>query len=186
MRRITVGIILLVAVMAHSPARTRADELTEGAGLYQEQCSACHGTISSEAGSRFHASPRQPLGFPATMLNPERGITAIARRMMPEIIALEGAGRFDIQPAAADDRMVVVPPYGPPLRGVVGRLAGSVEGFAYSQAFKRILQGVTWNPETLERWITDSQAWVPGSMMFYQQTDPETRHKIIIYLEANR
>jgi cytochrome c2 len=38
----------------------------------------------------------------------------------------------------------------------------------------------------LERWITNSQAWVPGSMMFYEQPDPEIRRKIITYLEANR
>jgi hypothetical protein len=35
-------------------------------------------------------------------------------------------------------------------------------------------------------WITNSQAWVPGSMMFYEQPDPEIRRKIITDLEANR
>jgi cytochrome c len=44
---------------------------------------------------------------------------------------------------------------------------------------------VVWNHDTLDRWITDSQAWVPGSRMFYQQPDAEIRRQIITYLEAN-
>ena len=94
-------------------------------------------------------------------------------------------GRFDSQPTAEDEPLAVAPPFGPPLRGVYGRPAGSVEGFPYSHAFKNTLQGVVWNHDTLDRWITDSQAWVPGSRMFYQQPDAEIRRQIITYLEAN-
>jgi cytochrome c2 len=185
MRYVAVGAILLVALMAYTPAQAHADARTEGAALYQEQCSVCHGMVSSEASCRLGGPPLQHLGLAVTMLSHEMGILAIARRTQA-MIPLAGAGRFDIQPAADDDRVVVVPPFGPPLRGVVGRMAGSVEGFAYSRAFKRILQGVTWNHDSLERWITNAQAWVPGSMMFYEQPDPEIRRKIITYLEANR
>ena len=60
-----------------------------------------------------------------------------------------------------------------------------VPGFAYSRAFKSILQGVVWDRRTLDVWMMDSQAWVPGSMMFYTQPDPDIRRKIIAYLEAN-
>jgi cytochrome c2 len=88
--------------------------------------------------------------------------------------------------ATSQQYLVFAPPYGPPLRGVYARVAGSVKGFSYSRAFKEALQGVVWNHTHLDRWITDSQAWVPGSRMFYQQPDAEIRHKIITYLEANR
>jgi cytochrome c2 len=185
MRDIAVGVIVLVALTIYTPARAHADELAEGAALYQEQCSVCHGMIASEASHRFRAPPPQRFELAVAMLSREAGITAFARGMQA-MIPPAGAGRFDSQPAADDHRVVVVPPFGPPLRGVVGRMAGSVEGFTYSQAFKRVLQGVTWNQETLERWITNSQAWVPGSMMFYEQPDPEIRRQIIAYLEANR
>jgi hypothetical protein len=84
-----------------------------------------------------------------------------------------------------DKRLAVAPPYGPSLRGVYGRQAGTVPGFAYSRAFKHILQGVVWDRGTLDVWIMDSQAWVPGSMMFYKQPDPDMRRKIIAYLEAH-
>lgn len=87
---------------------------------------------------------------------------------------------------ATAQRMVVAPPYGPPLRGVYGRQAGRIAGFNYSRAFRQRLQGVVWNRETLDTWITDSQAWVPGSLMFYKQPDPEIRRQILTYLEATR
>jgi cytochrome c2 len=91
-----------------------------------------------------------------------------------------------IAPATSEEHLAFAPPYGPPLRGVYGRLAGSVTGFPYSRAFKETLQGVVWTRERLDVWIADSQAWVPGSRMFYQQPDAEIRRKIIMYLEANR
>jgi cytochrome c len=61
-----------------------------------------------------------------------------------------------------------------------------VEGFAYSRVFKKVLQGVVWDSQTLDRWIADSQAWVPGSLMFYAQPDAEIRRQIIAYLQATR
>jgi cytochrome c len=95
-------------------------------------------------------------------------------------------GHMTAQASVAGERVAFAPPYGPPLRGVVGRPAGSVPGFAYSQAFKTILQGVVWDRNTLNVWITDSQAWVPGSMMFVKQPNAEIRQKIITYLAAQK
>jgi cytochrome c2 len=45
---------------------------------------------------------------------------------------------------------------------------------------------VVWDRSTLDVWIRDSQAWVPGSMMFYKQPDVDVRRKIITYLETSR
>ncbi|HWK47425.1 MAG TPA: c-type cytochrome [Stellaceae bacterium] len=73
---------------------------------------------------------------------------------------------------------------GPNLWGVVGRHAGSVDGFPYSPAMKRA--DVTWTPETLDRWLTDSAALVPGSVMNYRQPDPAVRAAIIDYLKSGR
>lgn len=82
-------------------------------------------------------------------------------------------------------RIAVAPPYGPNLRGVYGRPAGTVPGFVYSSAFLKSLKGMEWNDAALDVWITNSQKWVPGVYMFYKQTDPEVRRKIILYLKAN-
>jgi cytochrome c2 len=111
------------------------------------------------------------------------------------LVASEGAGRQHaptlvrviMVPSVPDgERVAIAPPYGPSLRGVYGRRAGTVEGFTYSRAFKTVLQGMVWDRQALDRWIADSQAWVPGSLMFYAQPDADIRRKIITYLQANR
>ncbi len=87
--------------------------------------------------------------------------------------------------ASNDMRFAVALPFGPSLRGIYGRTAGTVPDFGYSKAFVRALQDVVWNGETLERWITDSQKWARGSRMFYRQPDAEIRRRILAYLKAN-
>lgn len=90
-----------------------------------------------------------------------------------------------IRIASIDMRFAVALTYGPPLRGIYGRTAETMPNFAYSQAFKQALQGVTWNRDTLERWITDSQKWARGARMYYRQPDPGIRRQIIAYLKAH-
>ena len=80
-------------------------------------------------------------------------------------------------------RPVVALPYGPTLAGVIGREAGTVPGYQYSRAFLATLRGVVWTRITVDRWITDSPAWVPGAIMVYRQPDPMIRARIIDYLE---
>ena len=54
---------------------------------------------------------------------------------------------------------------GPELNGVVGRKAGSVEGYAYSDANKN--SGLTWDKATLEEYLKNPQAKVPGTKMTF-------------------
>lgn len=82
-------------------------------------------------------------------------------------------------------QLAFAPPFGPNLRGVVGRPAGTAKDFVYSEPFLKALTGMTWDEGTLDWWIRDTQAWVPGTVMFYRQKDPEIRRKIIAYLKAN-
>lgn len=53
--------------------------------------------------------------------------------------------------------------YGPSLVGVIGRKAGSLEGFEYSDAMKK--SGVVWTAETLRAWIADNKGFLPGTRM---------------------
>ena len=71
---------------------------------------------------------------------------------------------------------------GPNLWGVLGRPAGSVDGFKYSKAVKAA--GITWTREHLDAWLTDPKALIPGSVMLYKQKDPEIRQKIIEFVAA--
>jgi cytochrome c len=73
---------------------------------------------------------------------------------------------------------------GPRHRGVVGRRAGSVEDYSYSPALKT--SGLTWNELTLDRWLTNPSALVPGTKMFFKIDDPQARADIIAYLKELR
>ena len=77
---------------------------------------------------------------------------------------------------AGDNRL------GPTLHGVVGRKAGSVEGFAFSPAMKG--SGVTWDAATLDKFISDPNQVVSGNKMqpFGGVADAGERKKIVDYL----
>jgi cytochrome c2 len=185
MRRHLVGLNLVIACLFGTAVSAQESDLAAGKLLYQDTCGTCHGMIESDA--RYHL-PEESLWqlvqagiIPSAVLKwtlvSGNGVYAQRRR------ALHSPAAPVLTADAA--RLAVAPPYGPSLRGVYGRQAGSVPGFAYSRAFKTILQGVVWDRGTLDVWIMDSQAWVPGSMMFYKQPDPDIRRKIIAYLEAH-
>ncbi|MGE0583149.1 MAG: c-type cytochrome [Steroidobacteraceae bacterium] len=58
---------------------------------------------------------------------------------------------------------------GPRHRGLFGRRAGTQPGYDYSPALRA--SGLTWNRDTLDRWLADPAALVPGSRMFVQLAD---------------
>lgn len=70
---------------------------------------------------------------------------------------------------------------GPSLFGVVGRTAGSVEGFKYSPANKG--SGITWDEATLDSYINNPQKVVKGTIMPYPGLkDATQRANLIAYL----
>ena len=73
---------------------------------------------------------------------------------------------------------------GPSLARVWGRKAGTAEGFhRYSDALKS--SGITWDARTLDRWLSDPAAFVPGSgMIFPGIKNAGTRMDLIAYLKA--
>ena len=73
---------------------------------------------------------------------------------------------------------------GPRHRGVVGRRAGSVTEYAYSPALKA--SGLVWDAATLDRWLTNPQALVPGTKMYFSLADPQKRADIIAYLQQQK
>jgi len=73
---------------------------------------------------------------------------------------------------------------GPKHRGVVGRPAGSIEDYAYSAALKK--SGLTWDEITLDRWLINPSALVPGTKMFFKIDDAQSRADIIAYLKQQK
>lgn len=54
---------------------------------------------------------------------------------------------------------------GPILNGMIGRQAGTLDGYSYSAAMKA--SGISWSDETFSEYIRDPKAKVPGTKMIY-------------------
>jgi cytochrome c oxidase assembly protein Cox11 len=92
------------------------------------------------------------------------------------------AGRELFATACAECHSLDRSKVGPPLAGVVGRTAGSVPGYPYSAALAHA--DIVWNAQTLDRWLENPQAAVPGALMPYRLADAVRRRDIIAYLET--
>jgi cytochrome c len=72
---------------------------------------------------------------------------------------------------------------GPHHCGLFGRRAGSVPGFAYSDAMKR--SKIVWDAKTLDRFLKNPPKTVPGTSMTYAGVkDDHERAALIAYLKA--
>lgn len=69
---------------------------------------------------------------------------------------------------------------GPKHRGVVGRKAGAVPDFAYSNGVRR--SGVVWDEATLERWLANPQAVIAGARMGARVGEAADRADLIAFL----
>ena len=75
---------------------------------------------------------------------------------------------------------------GPMHCGLLGRKAGNVSGFQYSEAMKA--SGITWDQQTLDRFLANPEVMVPGTTMTYAGLDDAAkRADLISYLaQASR
>jgi cytochrome c len=71
---------------------------------------------------------------------------------------------------------------GPRLRGVVGRMAGTVKTFKYSEALKSAKH--TWDEAKLDKWLTDTESVVPDNDMAFRVPKQDERAAIISYLKT--
>jgi len=75
------------------------------------------------------------------------------------------------------------PSYGPTLDGVIGRLAGSVEGYEYSEALAG--SGIVWTKAALRAWMEDNKGFMPGTKMRHIGiTDRTVQDFILAYLAS--
>ena len=70
---------------------------------------------------------------------------------------------------------------GPSLAGIVGRKAGTVPGFNYSDANKN--SNVVWDEANLDQYLTDPKQFMPGTKMIYAgMKDADQRKAVIAFL----
>ena len=73
---------------------------------------------------------------------------------------------------------------GPAHRGVYGRKAGLAPGFAYSPGLKN--SKIIWTEPTLDRWLTNPQATIPGARMGFRLSEAPARADIIAFLKTQK
>lgn len=71
---------------------------------------------------------------------------------------------------------------GPSLEGIVGRKAGTAEGYQYSKAMKQ--SGITWTPEQLTLFIRNPTKVVPGTKMAFGEISEADTRDLVEYLKT--
>jgi cytochrome c len=103
---------------------------------------------------------------------------------VPAIVADAGRGR-DLFAACFACHSEAPDALGPSLKGVVGRKAGSLEDFRYSNAMARA--DVVWDDANLRDYLLDPQAKVKGNHMpFSGFTDARDADDVVAYLHGYR
>jgi len=69
---------------------------------------------------------------------------------------------------------------GPAHKGLIGRRAGTAQGYTYSNALKN--SSVVWDEATLSRWLAGPENFIPGQKMFVSVPDAKERADIVAYL----
>jgi len=78
------------------------------------------------------------------------------------------------------------PRVGPPLNDIIGRQAGTYEGFRYSSAMQEAGEnGLVWNAETISAYLEKPKEYIPGNRMAYPGVrKAEDRQNVIAYLKT--
>jgi len=72
---------------------------------------------------------------------------------------------------------------GPSLAGIVGRAAGNIDGYNYTEANAN--SGITWTPEKMFQYLEDPRRVIPGTKMaFAGLKDGQDRANVIAYLQT--
>ena len=117
------------------------------------------------------------------------------RIVLAALFVSAGIGQACAQDAAAGEKVFLVckgchqvgdnakNAVGPVLNGLIGRKAGSVEGYNYSDANKN--SGITWSEATFTEYIKDPKAKIPGTKMAFAGVKDEQKIKdLIAYLHT--
>jgi len=112
--------------------------------------------------------------------------------MAAAVLCVAGAPAMAADPAAGEKAFAVCKAchrvgegakngVGPTLNGVVGRTAGAVEGYKYSDALTGA--GLTWDEANLAEYLKNPKTKIPGNKMMYAGLKDDTKiADIIAYL----
>jgi cytochrome c len=129
----------------------------------------------------------------------QRIVPACLAAMVAVLVALAGPGSAAAQDGNPDEGAEVFKKcrachdvgadaknkVGPVLNDIVGRKAGTIEGFAYSEANKAAGgKGLTWTEDVLLKYLENPLSFMPGTKMaFAGLKDPLDRKDLIAFLK---
>ncbi|MBY0568764.1 MAG: cytochrome c family protein [Hyphomonadaceae bacterium] len=164
----TAALGLVLALGACSPAA-------------EEKTAEAPATETAEAPATEAPAPAEPAGPPAATLI-QLAITDASGATLSGDTAR--GQRIFAQCATCHSPDAGVNRVGPSLHGIVGRRAGTVTGFRYSDANRN--SGITWTEQELFTYLENPRARVPGTIMaFVGLRNPQQRADVIAYLKAN-
>lgn len=157
-----------------------------GAGLAVLLGVAATGPLTGcSKGSETHPPPPPtPAASPAVPPSPEqRAILATLPAPYGNADVYNGQAKFALCKSCHTVTQGAGAAFGPNLWGVFGRKSGTAPGYAYSEGLRRL--GVTWTAQTLDAWIANPRAIVPGTRMVYAGLeDPHDRIDVVAYLKT--
>ncbi|MEQ1647053.1 MAG: cytochrome c family protein [Hyphomicrobiaceae bacterium] len=72
----------------------------------------------------------------------------------------------------------------PPLNNIIGRPAGAIRGFEYSEIMKTAgSKGLVWTPDALFYFLDRPEEFMPGTYMAFPGLEEQERRDVIAYLE---
>lgn len=118
------------------------------------------------------------------MSPPTLGILVLLAAMRTVAAADAEAGKVDFKKCALCHTIEAGKnKLGPSLFGVVGRKSASLDNYNYSEAMKKF--GHDWDRQTLDNYLADPRAVVPGTKMIFPGIkDEKERQNVIAYLET--
>ena len=111
------------------------------------------------------------------------GSSALAGGTFEEIKLSAGKELFEAECRRCHVVNATDPSYGPPLANIVGRPAGSYEGYEYSEALAG--SGIVWTEAALRAWMEDNVGFMPGTKMRHVGIEDRTvQDFILVYLAS--
>ena len=167
------------------------DTKKQTATNYQTDCKSCHIPAKSSEWVYTYAYPalgeKGQVGLPVNSHrgNPPGIVPAVATQAMTSGVA-SGKMAFDKTCRACHSINPGGAGIGPTLAGVVGRKAGTVPNFDYSDQIRN--SGITWTADNIDKHIEAPKSFIPGNRMgnLFPNgiKDPGQRRDIIVYLKS--
>lgn len=154
---------------AAEDAMTEAEDMVEDAAgeaedMANEAADAVEEAAAGDTGDYRTASAEMVEAYEALTGDPAQGRRVFTKCMSCHVVQ-EGQNRV-----------------GPSLYGIVGREAGSVDGFRYSDA--NADSGILWTEATLFAYLENPQQYIPGTTMaFPGLPKPQDRADVIAYIK---